>query len=375
MAPLTLTTARFTPQGGMSSLIFTTNLAITLLLLAASIGQAEGQPRLLYAETVRETTSIRLAGPMGQDAQTIYQFQHPDGWDGRFSLSPDGTRIAFNRVSEATASRILKAGLFVLDLSTKSARELDGNIFLYATPVWDQNGQSITYETVETDDRGKETTTVRSVDSVDGTKAVLFTDDATLILPIGFASTGRMLYYRASPGSHSLMAYESKTRSRQLSADLTVDRPRDFSLSPDRKRVLFRAQSTQQAGTEAVRYFDIERGQITTVTEQPGELPTPSWSANSQSVSIGGRSSRQRRQEWAASGVQPTQFAGVVGFGEYPAPEGIELPIAQSKDGGYDFVRYHTPTADHYGVFDRANRAWLWLDSQGFIQWIGWTIE
>lgn len=349
------------------------NFAIALLLLAASIGRAEGQPRLLYSETVRDTTSIWLSGPMGQESQSIYQLQHPDGWDGRFSLSPDGTRIAFNRVSEATATRVLKAQLVVLDLSSKTARELDGNVFLYAPPVWDQNGRTITCETVETDDRGVQTTTIWSVDSVDGTKAVLFTDDATLILPIGFSSTGKMLYYRASPGSHSLNTYDSKTRSRQLAADLTADRPRDFSLSPDRKRILFRAQSTELAGTEAVRYLDLERGQLTTVTEEPGELPTPSWLANGQSVAIGGRSSRQNRREWAVSGVQPTQSPGVAGFGEYPAPGGVELPIAQSPDGGYDFVRYHTETADYYGIFDRAARAWQWLDSKGFIQWIGWV--
>src|SRR5207253_2400333 len=156
--------------------------------------------------------------------------------------------------------------------------------------------RTIVYETVETDDRGVQTTTVRSVDSRDGSKEVLFTDDATLILPIGFESTGRLLYYRASPGSHSILTFDNKTRSRQLAENLTADRPRDFSLSPDRKRVLFRAQRTQHAGTNAVRILDLEGGELRTITEEPGDLPTPIWLARGQAVSIGGRPSHQVRR-------------------------------------------------------------------------------
>lgn len=346
-----------------------------LLLFTGISGRLYGQSsRLLYAETVRESTTIWSSGPpMGQEPQRIYQFRHPDGWDGRFSLSPNGTRIAFNRVTAATPKEVTKTGLYLLDLGTRVIRELDGDIFLYTAPIWDQNNRAITYESVATDDHGVATTTVRSIDLVTGRKSVLFADDAALILPIGVAATGQLLYYRAAQGSHSLMTYDPATQARQLAADLTADRPRDFSLSPDRTRVLFRAQGTKYGATEAVRYLDIEQRQVRTVLDEHDELPTPTWSANGLSVAIGGRLSRQGRREWPASGIPPVQPPGTPDPGEYPAPDGIELPIAQSPAGTHDFVRYHTPTRDYYGIFDRSTRTWRWLDSPGSIQWIGWT--
>lgn len=79
------------------------SVASALLLFAVIIGRLNGQSlHLLYAETVRESTTISSSGPMGQEPQPIFKFTHPDGWDGRFSLSPNGTPIAFNRVTEAT---------------------------------------------------------------------------------------------------------------------------------------------------------------------------------------------------------------------------------------------------------------------------------
>lgn len=75
------------------------------------------------------------------------------------------------------------------------------------------------------------------------------------------------------------------------------------------------------------------------------------------------------------SGGQSAPAGRLVAGGDYPAPNGIELPTAQSPDGAYDFVRYRTDSTDYYGIADRVSGIWHWLERRGFIQSIGWVSQ
>jgi len=194
-------------------------------------------------------------------------------------ISPDGKKVLF--MSGESNDAINPWRIRLLDLASKQVREFTTLVGRDASsPRWSIDGSKIAFETV---DSNRGSGAIGLLDPLTGEWKIIFTR-----VDLG-PSEGTFTLDSWGPGDQSILVhtlehlYEvsvtGKLAWQMPIADLGIDSETRFSLSSDKKYLLFDStiDTKERPVNSAVKMLDVSTRQVITVTPDTVEARTPTW--------------------------------------------------------------------------------------------------
>jgi dipeptidyl aminopeptidase/acylaminoacyl peptidase len=307
---------RFLAVSGLVG-VFAGFAALAYVLASSRSGPGEGSlpagESVVYArfgttaDAVFQTATTRSASP-----EKLFDIPHAREFGMVPALAPDGRAFAYTVLPPETADPAADtpAELWVAALKAGATpRKLATGFDLMVRPLWTPDGSGIVvrrsagpdgpYELIRVGAASGETTTLA------GSSLALF--------PVGWAAGGILYYVEVGPGGSDLYRLDGagSVRAARLSGGLT----RDWTLSPDGKKLAFLALLAAGDALSTVEVLDIATGAVSAAGGATDEFG-PTWTADGR-LSYGA----------STGGVR-------VGTEALAAPRrGFDVPLAWSRSG------------------------------------------
>jgi Tol biopolymer transport system component len=308
--------------------------AVLLLLLVLALllnlprtssgGAASDGPRIAYFEFGLRQDTLWLTDPLEpKNRDRAFRVPHAPEFGVIPGAAPDGRHLAFTALEPETRapSAEAPAGLWLADVTSGGPpRLLTSGVDLRVRPVWSSDGESVAYRRTAGDgyalallpaNGGRERVLARSSDA---------------LFPVA-ARDGRLYYVALGSGGSTLHAVEIAGGSMSALAQLSDGLTRDWTLSPDGKRLAFLALGLDPTAVSSQAFvLDLVTGGLTPLTDASVDAFGPVWSESGRLLV--GSLDRQ-------SGSGRLVLEGQTEFPVPPPQRGFDVPLMAVPSGGY----------------------------------------
>jgi hypothetical protein len=323
-----------------------------------------GLATLVFAEFGANTDSLYVTSATDTEDRTlIHTVKHATGW----GLNPAAAVVtgltAYTVLPrEAAPYRDSPAELWLLDVTTRNATRLARDADLLAAPVLSGDGQMLAYR--RTDDSG--TQEIVRVDLETRTRRMLHSESTSFgVFPIGFDSSGAVLFARLSPSGTDLLRVSDGAIA-ELVLHASDEIARDWRVAPDGNTVAYLAPELY---AERV----VHRAQLASLDGSSVITGPP--------PAVGGE---QYAPAWRWDGALAIgAFAApiVVGAAESvtlpAAASGFDVPLGWSDGGEYLAVRHFDGNGAQAAVRETlvviGNSTRTTVESSQELIFLGWT--
>jgi len=314
---------------------------------SGSVARATDSPQLIYSEFSRNSDTIWTAAADNlSQRRAIATVGHAPEYGIFPSLSPDGHRIAYTVLPPdgGQADIAAPAEVWVMDGNGAGRRRLAVDADLPVTPVWAPDGGSLVFRrSVPRENAAGSFQLVRI--TLAGVETALVDADVGLF-PVGFSPDGATFYYvQLSADGTNLGRVAATGGPAAPVAHLSDDFARDWHLSPDGARLAFLApRYTDDRVSYSATVLDLggdsaapvlRAASAATVLSGADEF-NPIWNPNGRDLTVG--------RLTAGGDVAPALQMAAAGVGAERSlaapPQGFDVPLAWSADGGYLAVRF-----------------------------------
>src|SRR5919106_686222 len=217
-------------------------LALVLNIPSTSSGAATSSgPRIAYFEFGLRADTLWLADPFNpEQRESVLSVPHAPEFGLVPSVSPDGRMLAFTALAPRTRapSAAAPAGLWLAELAGGQPRLLASGVDLQVKPVWSSAGDSVVYRKTTGDGYAI------SLLPIDGANERVLAKSSEALLPVA-ARDGRVYYVALGDGGSTFHSVDLTNGSISAPLQLSDGLTRDWTLSPDGRRLAFLALSLQ----------------------------------------------------------------------------------------------------------------------------------
>lgn len=351
--------------------------------------------RFVYREFGQEQDIIwRVLPSDPSQREQLAVIPHRQGWGIKASLSPDGRLLAYLTMPEGAFDPSFQAEAYLFSLKNKDTRLLAKNVDLRFRPLWSPDGLllyvrrniqqdvyilhiDIPHEPAEGErtPRRAPAPTGETPAPEDPVRAAFTANISTALtfIPIGFADDGESLYFiqiQGGTGGGTLVgSYKPATTSAiatatalagatatavsesgatippepppftptpgsKLVVKLTEQIADDYDLSPDKRRLTFRAQALVEGRFVNQAFVaDLKSETVQAISAEgltPGDQLRPLWHPDGQRVAVGLLPAAAE-----PSGVALVPVAGGPPSFLWPPSAGFDEPRSWAPDGTY----------------------------------------
>jgi hypothetical protein len=300
-------------------------LALVLNVPSTSSGAATSDgPRIAYFEFGLREDTLWLADPFNpEQRERLLSVPHAPEFGVGPSVAPHGRLLAFTALAPETRapSAAAPAGLWLAELAGGAEpRLLASGVDLLVRPVWSSDGDSVVYRRTAGDGYLLAQVPIEG----DGERVLARSSEA--LLPVA-ARDGRAYYVSLGNGGSALHSVDLTNGSISAPLELSEGLTRDWTLSPDGKRLAFLALNLEPAAVSSqALVLNLATGAIAALSDASVDAFGPVWTESGRLVvgsldrqSGGGRLLAEGQTEPAAA----------------PPQRGFDLPLTAVHSGGY----------------------------------------
>jgi Tol biopolymer transport system component len=300
-------------------------LALVLNIPSTSTGAATSAgPRIAYFEFGLKADTLWLADPFNpEQRESVFSVPHAPEFGAIPSLAPDGRLLAFTVLAPGTRapSAAAPAGLWLADLAGgRQPRLLASGVDLLVRPVWSSDGESVLYRRTTGDGY------VLALLPIDGANEHVLAKSSEALMPVA-ARDGRVYYVALGDGGSTFHSVDLTNGSISAPLQLSDGLTRDWTLSPDGKRLAFLALSLEPAAVSSqALVLELATGVITPLSDTSVDAFGPVWTESGRLV-VGSL--------YRQSGGGRLLIEGQTEPAVTPPQRGFDLPLTAEPSGGY----------------------------------------
>jgi Tol biopolymer transport system component len=300
-------------------------LALVFNIPTTNSGAATSDgPRIAYFEFGLREDTLWLADPFNpEQRERVFGVPHAPEFGVVPSVSPDGRLLAFTALAPGTRapSAAAPAGLWIAELAGGGQpRLLASGVDLLVKPVWSSDGDSVVYR--RTTGEGY----LLALLPIDGANERVLAKSSEALLPVA-AKDGRAYYVAFGDGGSTFHSVDLTNDSTSAPVRLSDGLTRDWTLSPDGKRLAFLALSLEPTAVSSqALVLDLATGTITPLSDASVEAFGPVWTESGRLV-VGSLDRQSGGGRLLTEGQTEPPVA--------PPQRGFELPLRAVPSGGY----------------------------------------
>ncbi len=336
-------------------------------LSRASAQLPEGT-RFIYKEFTSTADTVWLA--LAEDpAQRVplANIEHAAAIGAKANLSPDSDRVAYVTLS----GRSRASEVWVADLDAGKSQKIADGANIRVAPVWNADASTVAFL--------RETSAEKilvQADAEGNGEAVLVADDAPGLYPIGYALDNSAFYYaRVASGGTDIGVVSLSDGSASIVAHASDHIARERKLSPDGQSIVYLAPQFSNGRVQYAAFaLPLDGGAPSPIASQ-SEPETDqlgfAWRPNSDEITVG--------DSQPASGMAVFSLTTGENLETLSAPpQGLDVPVAWSKEGEYLAVRSFEKAgtgglADEKGVIVSSNGERKEMQAAGQVEFVGWV--
>jgi dipeptidyl aminopeptidase/acylaminoacyl peptidase len=300
-------------------------VALVLNIPSTSSGAATSNgPRIAYFEFGFRADTLWLADPFNpEQRESVLSVPHAPEFGVVPTVSPDGRLLAFTALAPGTRapSAAAPAGLWLAELAgSRQPRLLASGVDLQVKPVWSSTGDGVVYRRTTADGY------VLALLPIDGANERVLAKSSEALLPVA-AKDGRVYYVALGDGGSTFHSVDLTNGSVSAPLQLFDGLTRDWTLSPDARRLAFLALSLGPVAVSSqALVLDLATGAIAPLSDASVDAFGPVWTESGRLV-VGSLD----RHSGAGSLILEGQTEPAVA-----APQrGFDLPLRAVPSGGY----------------------------------------